>query len=36
VGLNPYRKFRARPADYALVASALLISLALLVWALVG
>jgi hypothetical protein len=36
VGLNPYRKFRARPADYALVASALLVSLALLVWALVG
>jgi hypothetical protein len=36
VGLNPYRKFRARPADYALVASALIVSFALLVWALVG
>jgi hypothetical protein len=36
VGLNPYRKFRAKPADYALVGSALLVSLALLVWALAG
>jgi hypothetical protein len=36
VGLNPYRKFRATPADYALVASALLVSFGLLVWALVG
>jgi hypothetical protein len=36
VGLNPYRKFRARPADYALVASALLVSFALLIWALAG
>jgi hypothetical protein len=34
--LNPYRKFRAKPADYALVASALIVSLALLVWAVVG
>jgi hypothetical protein len=36
VGLNPYRKFRARPADYALVASALVVSLALLIWAFAG
>jgi hypothetical protein len=36
VGLNPYRKFRAKPADYALVASALVISFALLIWALAG
>jgi hypothetical protein len=36
VGLNPYRKFRAKPADYALVAAALLISFALLIWALAG
>jgi hypothetical protein len=36
VGLNPYRKFRAKPADYVLVGSALLVSVALLVWALVG
>jgi len=34
--MNPYRKFRAKPADYVLVAAALLVSLALLVWALVG
>jgi hypothetical protein len=36
VGLNPYRKFKASPADYALVASALLVSLGLLIWALAG
>jgi hypothetical protein len=36
VGLNPYRKFKASPADYALVASALLVSLGLLIWALTG
>jgi hypothetical protein len=36
VGYNPYRKFRARPADYVLVAAALLVSLGLLVWAFAG
>jgi hypothetical protein len=36
MGLNPYQKFRASPSDYALVASALIVSLALLVWALAG
>jgi hypothetical protein len=36
VGLNPYRKFRAKPGDYALVAAALLVSFGLLIWALVG
>ena len=36
MGLNPYRKFKAKPADYALVASALLVSFALLLWALMG
>ena len=36
VGLNPYRKFKAKPADYALVAAALLVSCALLLWALLG
>jgi len=36
VGYNPYRKFRAKPADYVLVAAALLVSLALLVWAVAG
>jgi hypothetical protein len=34
VGFNPYRKFRARPTDYALVAAALVVSLALVAWAL--
>jgi hypothetical protein len=36
MGFNPHQKHRASPADYALVAAALLISLALLVWALAG
>jgi hypothetical protein len=36
VGYNPYRKFRAKPADYALVAVALLVCVALLLWALAG
>jgi len=33
VGYNPYRKFRARPSDYALVAAALVVALALVLWA---
>jgi hypothetical protein len=36
VGLNPYRKFRARPADYVLVVAAIAAALALVVWALAG
>jgi hypothetical protein len=36
VGYNPYRKFKAKPADYVLVAAALLVSLALLIWAIAG
>jgi hypothetical protein len=36
VGFNPYRKFRARPTDYALVVAAVLVVLALVAWALVG
>jgi len=36
MGFNPHQKHRASTADYALVASALLISLALIVWALAG
>jgi hypothetical protein len=36
VGFNPYRKFKARPADYALVVAAILVALALVVWAVVG
>jgi hypothetical protein len=33
VGFNPYRKFRARPADYALVIAAVVVALALVAWA---
>jgi hypothetical protein len=36
VGFNPYRKFRARPSDYLLVASALAVSVALVIWAFAG
>jgi hypothetical protein len=36
VGFNPYRKFRARPADYALVVVALATVAALVVWAFAG
>jgi hypothetical protein len=36
VGFNPYRKFRARPADYALVVAALVVVLGLLAWGLLG
>jgi hypothetical protein len=36
MGLNPYRKFRARPADVALVVAALAVSAALLIWAIAG
>jgi hypothetical protein len=36
VGFNPYRRFKAKPADYVLVASALVVSAALLVWAFIG
>jgi energy-coupling factor transporter transmembrane protein EcfT len=36
VGYNPYRKFKAKPADYVFVAAALVVSVALLVWALAG
>jgi len=33
VGFNPYRKFRARPADYALVVAAIVIAAGLVAWA---
>jgi len=33
VGFNPYRKFRARPADYALVAAAVAVACGLVLWA---
>jgi hypothetical protein len=36
VGFNPYRKFRAKPADYALVAAALVVALGLLAWGILG
>jgi hypothetical protein len=36
VGFNPYRKFRARPADYALVVAAILVALALVLWGVIG
>jgi hypothetical protein len=36
VGYNPYRKFRARPADYALVVVAIVVALALVAWAFLG
>jgi hypothetical protein len=36
VGFNPYRKFKARPADYALVVAAILLALALVLWGILG
>jgi hypothetical protein len=36
MGFNPYRKFRARPADYAMVVTAVIAALALVVWAFMG
>ena len=36
MGFNPYRKFKAKPADYALVALAMLVALGLVVWAFTG
>jgi hypothetical protein len=33
MGFNPYRKFRARASDYVLVASALVVVVVLLGWA---
>jgi hypothetical protein len=36
MGLNPYRKFTARPADYVLVAAAVVVALALVVWGVFG
>jgi hypothetical protein len=36
MGLNPYRKFVARPADYVFVAAGVLAVIALLLWALLG
>jgi energy-coupling factor transporter transmembrane protein EcfT len=36
MGFNPYRKFKAKPADYALVAIAMLVAVGLVVWAFAG
>jgi len=36
MGFNPYRKFRAKPSDYVLVVSAIIVALAALGWAFLG
>jgi hypothetical protein len=36
VGFNPYRKFRARPADYLLIAVVLAGTGAMVAWAIFG
>jgi hypothetical protein len=36
VGLNPFRQHRRSPADILLVAAALAVCLALVLWALLG
>lgn len=34
MGYNPHRKFRARPADYVILATGMVVAGALVVWAL--
>ena len=36
VGLNPYRKFRAKPSDYVFVIAGVLVAAALVGWAFLG
>ena len=36
MGFNPYRNYRARPLDYALLAAVFVIAIGLLAWALLG
>ena len=36
VGFNPYRKARRRPSDLILVAAAIVVAAALVLWALLG
>jgi energy-coupling factor transporter transmembrane protein EcfT len=36
MGFNPYRKFRARRADYVFVVAAAIATVALVVWAFTG
>jgi hypothetical protein len=33
VGYNPYRRFRARTGDYVMVVAAVVVAIALLMWA---
>jgi hypothetical protein len=33
MGYNPHRKFKARPADYVILATGMLVAAALVVWA---
>lgn len=36
MGFNPYRRFRARPADIAMVVACIAIAVALVVWGFFG
>jgi hypothetical protein len=36
MGYNPYRKFTAKPSDYVFVAIAVLVAVALVLWAFLG
>lgn len=36
VGYNPYRKYKAKPSDYVMVATAILVALALVAWGVLG
>jgi hypothetical protein len=36
MGFNPFRQTRRSPADYLMVAAALVVCLALVIWALAG
>lgn len=36
MGFNPYRKFVAKPADYVFVVAAVLTTIGVLAWALLG
>ena len=36
VGFNPYRRFRARTGDYVMVAAAIALAVALVIWAVFG
>ncbi|CAN5819068.1 hypothetical protein BH20ACT4_BH20ACT4_03000 [soil metagenome] len=36
MGYNPYRRFTARPGDYVMVVVAILVTVALVAWAVLG